>query len=90
MQRAHIFVSGRVQGVFYRAFVEQEACELGLSGFVRNLPDGRVELVVEGKREQIEKLISRLHVGPPAARVEDVEVSWRPAKGEFDSFERRW
>jgi len=84
--RAHIVVSGRVQGVFFRDHTQRWASSLGLAGWVRNLGDGRVETVVEGEKEKIEDLIGYLKQGPPLARVEDVEVSWEEAKGEFSDF----
>jgi len=69
-------VRGHVQGVFYRAFVESHALELNLSGCVRNLPDDKVEVVAEGEKQKLEKLLERLKQGPPAARVENVEIIW--------------
>lgn len=68
----HFFVSGRVQGVFYRAFTQETARRLGLTGWVRNLPDGRVELVACGEPSRIAELESRLWQGPPHAKVEAV------------------
>ncbi|MCX7911949.1 MAG: acylphosphatase [Dehalococcoidales bacterium] len=76
-------VRGRVQGVFYRAFVEGHAEELGLGGYVRNLPDGAVEVVAEGEREQLEKLVGYLKKGPPAARVGEVTVTWDEYRGLY-------
>ncbi len=86
MERAHIWVSGRVQGVWYRASTVEEARRLGLRGWVRNLPDGRVEVVAEGPREAVERLISWCHQGPPLAVVEEVKVVWEPYSGEFSDF----
>lgn len=88
--RAHIFVSGRVQGVFFRSFTEDVAVSCGLKGWVRNLPDGRVEALLEGERESIERAISSCRKGPPAARVDSVEVKWEEYKGEFKSFSVRF
>ncbi len=84
--RAHIFVSGLVQGVGYRWFVEEHARALGLTGFVRNLWDGRVEIVVEGDRGLIEELIKDLRVGPHLADVRKVDINWEPYTGEFNDF----
>jgi len=84
--RAHIVVSGRVQGVFFRDHTQRWASSLGLAGWVRNIADGRVEAVAEGEKEKIEDLIGYLKQGPPVARVEDVEVSWEEPKGEFSDF----
>ncbi|MBS3818833.1 acylphosphatase [bacterium] len=88
--RAHIFVSGRVQGVFFRDHTRKWASSLGLAGWVRNASDGRVEVVVEGEKEQIEDLIGRLREGPPMARVENVDVDWENYKGEFTDFRITW
>jgi acylphosphatase len=79
-------VRGHVQGVFYRASVESWAEELKLAGYVRNRPDGTVEVKVEGERQKLEKMLDRLKVGPPAARVEDVNAVWSEYTGEFSSF----
>jgi len=88
--RAHIFVSGLVQGVFYRAEARERAKKLGLFGWVRNLADGRVEVLVEGEKSKIEKLIEWLNQGPQLAQVEKVEVEWEDFKGEFDDFEIKY
>jgi acylphosphatase len=77
--RARIFVSGRVQGVGYRAFTVRAATERGLAGQVRNCEDGRVELEAEGSRDRIVALIEALKAGPPASRVTGVQVEWLPA-----------
>ena len=74
--RARITVSGRVQGVSYRAYTVEEAERLGLSGWVRNLDDGRVELEAEGPRATVEALAAWCRRGSPAARVTDVAVAW--------------
>lgn len=87
---AEIFVSGRVQGVNYRAFTEQEANLLGLVGYVRNLPDGRVQVEAEGNRKDLEELINRLRKGPGHAHVTDVEVLFKPAHGKFTDFAIRY
>lgn len=85
-ERAHIFVSGRVQGVFFRDHTQRWASSLSLTGWVRNIRDGRVEALVEGDKEKIEELITRLEEGPPSAQVDKVEVSWAGYKGEFKDF----
>ena len=84
--RAHITVSGRVQGVGYRAFAARVATEQRLLGGVRNLDDGRVELDVEGKTVVIEALLHELKVGPPAARVTKIETEWGAATERFSGF----
>ncbi|HUJ27372.1 MAG TPA: acylphosphatase [Myxococcales bacterium] len=86
MTRAELLVSGMVQGVFYRGSAQEEAMRLGLLGWVQNLPDGRVEAVVEGPKEQVDDFIAWCRQGPPAARVEDVRVKWGTATGEFRTF----
>lgn len=83
---AKILVSGRVQGVWYRAFAQEAAVALGLSGWVRNLPDGRVEVFAEGPRARVEDLLTRLRVGPPRAVVTDVSVTWTHAAGHAEGF----
>ncbi|MDP1769397.1 MAG: acylphosphatase [Nitrospirota bacterium] len=85
--RAKLYVKGRVQGVGYRAFAFRVASQRGLYGGVRNLDDGRVELEVEGTKEQIVLLIEEAKVGPPASRVTEVEVEWSPATGRFSDFQ---
>ena len=78
---AHLLVSGRVQGVFYRASARSAAGKLGLRGWVRNLDDGRVEAWAEGPRADVESFIAWCRKGPPAARVGSVEVEWGAAQG---------
>lgn len=85
--RAKLFVKGRVQGVGYRSFAFRVASQRGLCGGVRNLEDGRVELEVEGPKEQIVMLIEDAKTGPPASQVKAVEVEWSPATGRFSDFQ---
>lgn len=87
--RARISVSGRVQGVGYRAFTVRVATERDLVGGVRNCEDGRVELEVEGSKDRIVSLIETLKIGPPASRVTDVRVEWVAATGRLSDF-RVW
>jgi acylphosphatase len=84
--RAEVVVTGRVQGVFFRASAQQEALQLGLTGEVGNLPDGAVEAIVEGERAAVDDFIAWCKRGPPAARVDHVEVELGPARGEFRTF----
>ena len=82
----HIYLSGRVQGVGFRAFTRRNAKRLGVSGWVKNLADGRVEAVIYGERDKVEDLISRLETGPSLAEVEDVEEEEQktpPAEKDF-------
>jgi acylphosphatase len=87
MATAHVFISGFVQGVGYRAFVKKHATELGLTGWVKNLPDGRVEAMFQGKKETIEKMVELCKKGPFMAEVEDVEVLWEDSKQQLSSFQ---
>ena len=84
--RAHVFISGRVQGVSFRWFTQRKAQELGLTGWVRNLWDGRVEAVFEGPEETVRQAVAWCHRGEPPARVESVDVTYGPATGEFSGF----
>ena len=84
--RAHVMVSGRVQGVGFRAFAARVAAQHGLLGEVRNLDDGQVELDVEGKKAVIEALLHELKAGPSAAHVTKIEMEWSVATGRFSSF----
>lgn len=79
-------VYGRVQGVYFRAFVSRRARELGLTGYVRNTPDRAVEVYAEGERKQLEKLIDYLKVGPSSARVDKVVVDWSEYAGNYPGF----
>jgi acylphosphatase len=87
--RAHLHVAGRVQGVWYRESARRTATELGVRGWVRNLPDGRVEAVAEGPRAAVERFIAWCHLGPPAADVSGVDVDWEAPSGTFADFSRR-
>ena len=87
--RAHVFVSGKVQGVYYRANTRDTARETGVDGWVKNLADGRVEAVFEGPEEAVEAMVEWCHEGSPAAEVEDVEVEYGEPDGE-DGFEIRY
>lgn len=84
MKRAHLFISGRVQGVFYRAFTKEVADSLGLKGWVRNLRDGRVEAVFEGDGDKISIAIERCKEGPPYAKVDNIELIWEEPEGIED------
>jgi len=86
--RAHVFVSGNVQGVYFRATTRDTARDHGVDGWVRNLADGRVEAVFEGAHEDVERLVEFCHEGSAAARVDDVEVEYGEPEGH-DGFEIR-
>ena len=85
-RRVHIIVAGRVQGVFFRASTAQTAQQLNLTGFVRNLADGNVEIVVEGEGEQVDRLISWCRQGPTHAVVSDLQITEQDYRGEFRGF----
>ncbi len=87
--QVHVYVSGMVQGVFFRASTRDVAQKLGLAGWVRNLSDGRVEAVFEGDSEKIDKIIEWCHRGPEYAQVSTVETEFSAPSGEFDGFEVR-
>jgi acylphosphatase len=89
MASMQAFVRGRVQGVFFRASVESWAEGLNLKGYVRNLPGNVVEVVAEGEKPQLEKLAEHLKVGPPAAKVDEIKITWPEYKGEFTRFRIR-
>lgn len=84
--RAHLRISGRVQGVFFRATSRDKANSLDITGWVRNNPDGTVEAVVEGEKEKINEYIKWAHKGSSAARVDEVNVEWEDYQEEFDNY----
>jgi acylphosphatase len=84
--RARIVITGLVQGVFFRREITDLARRLGVAGWVRNLPDGRVEATAEGEKSKVEELIQFCHVGPAGARVHSVEVEWSDTRREFHGF----
>ena len=84
--RAHVYVGGRVQGVFFRAETANFAHRHGLRGWVRNLPDGRVEAVFEGEKETVDEAVSFCQRGPSGAHVDEFDVKWEEWKGEFRDF----
>ena len=84
--RAHVFVEGRVQGVFFRDSTRARAQELGLTGYVRNLADGRVEAVFEGDEAAVQEAVSFIRQGPPFSRVTQLDVVDEPYVGEFSEF----
>ncbi len=90
MERIHVSVQGRVQGVYYRAAARDRARQLGLKGWTRNCPDGSVEIVAEGDEAQLAQLIAWSHKGPPAAHVTNVTVERQAATGEFAEFTIRY
>ena len=84
--RAHLYVTGYVQGVFFRHSMAKLAGAAGATGWVANLPDGRVEAVIEGEEETVRKIIDWSYSGPPHATVERVELEWEPVSRDFSVF----
>lgn len=85
-KRAHALISGKVQGVWYRDATQKEAERQGVTGWVRNLDDGRVEAVFEGESSAVDAMVAWCNEGPPNARVADVQAEEGDARGEFDDF----
>jgi acylphosphatase len=86
MKRLHALVSGRVQNVGFRYFVDTEASRMNLVGWVRNLPDRQVEVLAEGDEETLKRFLERLKIGPSGANVQSVFTTWSEAVGEFYTF----
>jgi acylphosphatase len=86
LARVQVLISGRVQGVFFRAYTRDQAVARGLKGWVRNLPDGRVAAVFEGDREKIDSMLVWLQAGPQSAAVDEVLTEWQDHQGEFSDF----
>jgi acylphosphatase len=84
--RANVIVTGIVQGVFFRVESKRAADRIGVTGWVRNRPEGTVEAVFEGDRDKVEAAINWCRKGPPSGRVDDVTVTWEPFQGEFAQF----
>lgn len=84
--KAHVFIDGRVQGVFYRASAYSEARLLNIKGWVKNCLDGGVEAIFEGKKEDVDKMINWCHKGPPGALVKEVKVTWEKSDGMYEDF----
>lgn len=88
--RAHLFVSGRVQGVFFRKKTKEQAEKLNVSGWIRNLKDNRVEAVFEGGRGEVEEIVNWARKGPIWAKVDDFSVVWEDCREEFKGFKIRY
>jgi acylphosphatase len=89
MKQAHIFVSGMVQGVGYRYFVRNNARKLGIVGWVRNLPDRRVEAIFQGTEEKLQEMLALCRQGPFLSEVKNLQVDWRDGKEALNEFEIR-
>jgi len=86
-----LIILGRVQGVYFRAYTARQAGKLGLTGYVRNLPNWHsVEVQAEGERNKLEKLITCLKAGPPGAKVENISADWSEYTGSFNNFSIRY
>ncbi len=85
--RAHVLVTGRVQGVYFRGYTRNKAQKYNVNGWVRNLPDGRVEAVLEGDKEDVDNLIMSIEKGPSYSKVTDLEVKWEDYMDEFKDFQ---
>jgi len=85
-RRVCVLIAGTVQGVFFRQSAKSEAIRLGLTGWIRNRPDGKVEAVAEGAPEAVDGFVAWCRIGPPAAEVDSVEVTPQPATGQFSAF----
>jgi acylphosphatase len=88
--RLHVWIEGLVQGVYFRDSTRRVASDLGLTGWARNLPDGRVEAVFEGEREDCERALEFVRVGPPSARVTNVDEAWEEEEESFGGFTVRF
>ncbi|NSW84917.1 MAG: acylphosphatase [Syntrophobacteraceae bacterium] len=86
-RRVHVWISGRVQGVFFRSFTRDTANRLGVKGWVRNLPDNRVEAVFEGDSDRVDRMVAWCHEGSPYGRVEGVHAEEEAYTGEFKRFD---
>lgn len=89
MKQAHIYISGFVQGVGFRAYVRSKARKMGISGWVRNLSDGRVEAVLQGHKEKVEKLIYLCRRGPFFSKTTDIVVDWEELDTKFSEFTKK-
>ncbi len=88
--RAHVYISGLVQGVYFRGHTGEQARKYGVRGWVRNLVDERVEAVFEGERAAVQQMVEWCREGPPSAHVDDVQVAWEEPTGQEQSFQVRW
>jgi acylphosphatase len=88
-ERAHVYVSGQVQGVFFRDSARERAEQLGLAGWVRNIPDGRVEMLFEGPSERVREMVRWCEEGPSHADVENVDTEFEAPQGDLGGFEVR-
>lgn len=90
MKRVHVFISGNVQGVFFRSNIRERANKLNLKGFVKNLSDGRVEAIFEGEKENINEILKFCKKGPIGAKIKNIEIREEKVSNGFNSFEVRY
>ncbi len=90
LKRVHLIIEGRVQGVFFRAFVRETAAKYNLKGWVKNLYDGNVEAVFEGEGSDISKAIAECYKGPPTSKVLNIDIEWEDYTGVFNTFSVRY
>lgn len=88
--RAHVFITGRVQGVFFRLETKRKADQHGVKGWIRNLWDGRVEAMFEGEKDAVEKMIAFCRHGPSGAKVTNFKLTWESYQGTFEMFKLRF
>ena len=86
LSRIHVFLSGRVQGVAFRYFAQRQAVQMNITGWVKNLYDGRVEVLAEGRKDDLERFLDELGRGPRLSKVDNVNAQWEDPTGEFDDF----
>ncbi len=86
----HVLISGKVQGVFFRANTKQKAEQLGVTGWVKNTSDGKVEAIFEGDEEDVNEIITWCHQGPSLARVDDVDIKEKEVKNEYNDFKIKY
>lgn len=89
MKQIHLLISGFVQGVGYREFVKRQARKLGLTGWVRNLSDNRVEVIAQGEQDSLKKLVKICEKGPFLSDVKNIAIDWQKPQQTFDSFEKK-
>ena len=87
LKKIHLLISGKVQGVFYRVNTKNKADELGLTGWAKNTPDGKVEVLAEGKEGGLKEFIKWCYNGSRGAKIDEVEVEWSDYENKFDNFE---
>lgn len=88
--RVRLLISGRVQRVFFRVWTQNQAEKLGLTGWVKNTPEGKVKAVFEGEKEKVEEMVKNCQQGPKRAKIDEIKKNWRKATGEFEGFKIKY